>query len=121
MQHGICLCSSLYDVSSPNHIVNKLNIRGQSPLYAAALNGHVNIIKLLIKFGANPMIKSHVDHKNTESLLDVCARWNHIDCFEYLLKSIKWSIEYLQKVKKHCKGTKTKSLLKKYTPNQLLK
>jgi ankyrin repeat protein len=39
----------MYDISNPNHVLNHANSLGHTPLYVAALNGHLDIIKYLIE------------------------------------------------------------------------
>jgi len=46
----------IYSPSDPNHILNKLNENGFSPMYIAAKNGNTKVLELLLERGANPEI-----------------------------------------------------------------
>lgn len=56
---------------------------GNSSLHEAALNGHLDIVKLLIKHGANVNIKSYEMFQDTP-LVDASAN-GHLDVVQYLL------------------------------------
>ena len=59
----------MYNKESPKFILNTKNFFGQTPLYVAAKNGNLNIVKLLIEEGCNPFIKSATDLNSEESNL----------------------------------------------------
>ena len=63
--------SNMYQKTNPEHIINKLLWNGQTPLYVASKHGNVDCVKLLIKEGANPFIKSKVGQNEEESVLSV--------------------------------------------------
>lgn len=54
-------------------------------LLAAVRNGHVEIVDLLLKYGANHMVRSHVKHKGVMSLLAIAASEGHHDVITYFL------------------------------------
>jgi hypothetical protein len=43
-----------YDAESPHRLANKPNYKGYTPLYIACKNGHLELVRLLIEFKANP-------------------------------------------------------------------
>ncbi|CDW79759.1 UNKNOWN [Stylonychia lemnae] len=66
-------------INDPDHLVNKKNENGQTPLYVAAKNGHLRVIQFFIEEGANPHLLSIITSSNEEkqkkiereSILDV--------------------------------------------------
>jgi len=104
--------SSLFGTESEKHIINRANLRGQTPLYVATLNGNLNIIKLLLEMGANALLLSDTGSKKEESLLDVCVRWNHYSTLEFLLSSVNWPSKYISDSSKKCKTKDMKLLYK---------
>lgn len=49
-------------VASTEHLINKQNTQGNTPLQWAAYNGHVEIVKVLVSAGANLWIKNNAGH-----------------------------------------------------------
>ncbi len=47
----------------PDHILNKRDCKGLTPLYIAAQNGNLNVVKFLIEYGTPHGIESHVRDK----------------------------------------------------------
>ena len=116
MLQGIALSSSLFDSENENHIINRKNLRGQTPLYVAAQNGNINILSYLIKRGANPYILSDVDYHNKESIIDVSCRWSHYSALQFLLVNVKWKVSFLAQAAKLCGSKEMKNMLKKVKP-----
>ncbi|KAI7779320.1 hypothetical protein LA080_000991 [Diaporthe eres] len=54
-------------------------------LLAAVRNGHVEIVDLLLKYGASHMVGRHVKHKGVMSLLAIAASEGHHDIITYFL------------------------------------
>lgn len=79
----------------PDHLINKWNEHGQTPLYVATKNGHLKIIKFFIEEGANPHMKSYIKINSTEieeeSILDAAVRWRFTAIVNYLLTNFDWS------------------------------
>eukprot|EP00347_Sterkiella_histriomuscorum_P021488 403333804 len=82
----------MYEHDNPNHTINKPNTFGLRPLYLACLNGHLDVVSLLIENGANLLLGSivNLDTHKEESSLVVAARWNHAQVVNYLLEKFEW-------------------------------
>jgi len=50
----------MIEKSDPDHIVNKCDSEGHTPLYIAAQNGNLEVVKFLIENGAEFFIESKV-------------------------------------------------------------
>lgn len=102
----------MYDIDSPYHILNRLNTHGQSPLYVAAKHGHLDMMILLIKLGADPKIPSILENDELETILEVSVRWSHVQIAAYLLKNFKhWSkINIVQAFQHVCDDTDNPAL-----------
>ena len=77
----------MYDLSNPNHTVNRANTFGLRPLYIACLHGHIEVAQLLVKEGADPYLTSitNTDYNKSETNLKVTCRWHHNILVKYLL------------------------------------
>mgnify|MGYP003365275417 CR=1 FL=1 len=64
--------------------INDQDNAGNTPLHEAALNGHIDIVKLLVKEGANINVQSYDMFQDTP-LIDASAN-GHLDVVSYLLK-----------------------------------
>mmetsp|Transcript_1256 Transcript_1256/g.1291 ORF Transcript_1256/g.1291 Transcript_1256/m.1291 type:complete len:176 (-) Transcript_1256:7-534(-) len=80
----------IWDRTSPQHLINKSNNSHQTPLYVASKNGHLKVLEMLLVEGADPKIRSWIDDKQNESILQVAVRWSHLVVVEFLLESIRW-------------------------------
>ena len=67
----------------------------------ACAHGHLDIVKYLLKQGADPYLESFVDITETESILEVSARWSHTKIVVYLLENIRWNKRTIIKAKKN--------------------
>ena len=67
----------------------------------------------LIELGADPMIAS-----TGELPIQVAERWNHIDLFEYFLKSKLYDIKTITACFKDSKKPRIIRLIKKYTTQE---
>lgn len=65
--------------------VNHQNINGNTPLHWAALNGHLEIVKALVKAGADPTI---VNEAGRDAVVEAeySAKEKAAECAEWLLK-----------------------------------
>lgn len=50
----------MLEPSDPSHLLNHKNHFGQTPMYIAAKNGNLDVIKLLLSYKANYNIESDV-------------------------------------------------------------
>lgn len=84
----------LYERLDEKSLANKPNKIGQRPLYIAAKNGNLNLVKMLVHYGADPKLISLVRLPNgteiNDSVLGAAARWNNLEMVEYLLKEFSW-------------------------------
>ena len=120
-------------IEDHEHLINKRNKYGQTPLYVASKNGHLKVIQFFIKEGADPHLTSLIgdgfgsdDDLNKkfnessieeESILDVAVRWSHKSVAEYLIQNIDWSRDEIYKATKQSKRVDSKeltNLLKQY-------
>ena len=51
----------MLEPADPEHLVNKKNNQGQTPLYIAAKNGNMQIVKIIIDNKADYLLKSKVN------------------------------------------------------------
>lgn len=72
-----------------DHILNRKNRSGMSPLSLAVRDGLEPIVQHLIEAGCSITLKTH-----QESVLETACRWNHRVVVEYLLKH-QWSKQEL--------------------------
>lgn len=80
------------------YFVNKPNADGQTFLYTACLNGHLNVVKLLLDCDADYMIKCG-NGSEAISVLDAAVRWNHLKLVQFLIEDnefkLDWPRDYL--------------------------
>lgn len=69
--------------SDPNHILNRKNNLGLSPLYIASRNGNLGVVKYLCERKCDLKQKC-----NGESALAAAARWNHGPVVQYFLEVV---------------------------------
>ena len=93
------LSANLFDPSDENSAANRPNRIGHTPLYIASHNGHEEVIKHLLKFHANPMLKSKASEYEEESNLTVASRWKHAKVVQLYLELFDWPLEELKKAK----------------------
>jgi ankyrin repeat protein len=93
----------------PNHIINRKNQKGQTLLYFASKYGNLKIVQSLIEMGADPMIASA-----GELPVQVAERWNHIEVFEYYLKSKLYDPKVISACFKNTTKQPMARLVKKY-------
>ena len=77
-------------LDNPMSLVNKRDGRGYTPLYMAAMNGNLQLLKYLLNHEADPYIHSSIENQDSENILTVASRWGHLAIVEYLLKNVKW-------------------------------
>ena len=83
MRGSICLNSFKLTSSDSDHILNRKNNLGLSPLYIASRNGNLDVVKYLIEQNCDIKQKCH-----GESAMAVAARWNHGPVVEYFLNFV---------------------------------
>mmetsp|Transcript_5241 Transcript_5241/g.4832 ORF Transcript_5241/g.4832 Transcript_5241/m.4832 type:complete len:161 (+) Transcript_5241:1521-2003(+) len=103
----------MFSPDSKYHIVNRPNSLKQTPLYVAAKHGHLDMVKFLLSRGANPHILSFVSSMEQESVLEVSARWNHLQIVEHLLTVVDWTRQELKQALKSILNQQNQSELKR--------
>jgi hypothetical protein len=101
--------STLRGNKDPNHILNRKNEKGQTLLYVACKYGNIEMAKCLVMLGADHMVVSV-----GELPIQVSERWNHIELFEYLLKSGIYDSKVISACFKKTESKKTAELVRKY-------
>lgn len=87
------------EYSSPDSILNRKNLNGQTPLYIACKYGNSNAVTLLLKYRADPYIQSNAGSE-METCLEVSARWGYLNIVKILLAQADWPVRELQKAMK---------------------
>ena len=64
----------MYNNDSPNHLLNFPNSLGLTPLYVAALNGHLNVSFIVKTFNSCLDIKI-LDRTRCKSILEKHGKW----------------------------------------------
>ena len=105
----------LRDSADPENVVNRRNAIGHTPLYAAALHGHLPVVRLLLDLNANPALPS-VCSGQEEYPLQVAARWGHCHIVEYFLKCCSLSTHQIRLAFKSARPGPAKVLLKQRVP-----
>lgn len=105
----------IYEFGDPLSLVNKPNQIGQRPLYIAVKNGSLEIVKLLVRFHADPKLKSKITLSDGsfvhDSVLDAAARWNNIQILEYLLEKFEWTKQEKEAAASHSQSPSVKAML----------
>jgi hypothetical protein len=105
----------LRDSADPENVINRRNAIGHTPLYAAALHGHLPVVRLLLDLNANPALPS-ICSGQEEYPLQVAARWGHCHIVEYFLKCCSLSTHQVRLALKSARPGPAKTLLKQKVP-----
>lgn len=87
----------MMEKASSRSLVNAL-IEGQTPLYIAAKNGHTDVVRFLLKQGADPLAHSNCDDMQ-ETCLEVAVRWHYASVVQELMKK-SWPMDLLKRCRK---------------------
>lgn len=101
--------------NDPESAVNRKNIVGHTPLYEAALHGHLPVVRLLLDLGASPELPSCISSV-LEYPLQVAARWGHSHIVEYLLKTCTLNPKQIRLAFKSARPGPSRALLKQRVP-----
>ncbi|KAL4470400.1 hypothetical protein ABPG74_012011 [Tetrahymena malaccensis] len=95
--------------------MNKADSFGQTPLYCAAKNGNLEVIKILTKYKVNHKLLTYLNNDQTASdtAINVAARWGHIKVVEYLLDTFVWDKNDLKTSNKSTNNKEIKKLISK--------
>lgn len=88
----------LRDSTHPLALINKRNVKGQTPLYVACKNGNLEVVLQLISVKADHRLTSLIDREE-ETCLEVAVRWGHNKIVQELLK-LDWPKKCLEKARK---------------------
>ncbi|EAR89423.2 ankyrin repeat protein (macronuclear) [Tetrahymena thermophila SB210] len=95
--------------------MNKADSFGQTPLYCAAKNGNLEVIKILAKYKANHKLITYLnnDQSASDTAINVAARWGHVKVVEYLLDTFLWDKNDLKTASKSATNKEIKKLISK--------
>lgn len=97
--------------SHPFSLVNKRHIAtNQTPLYVAAKNGNLDVVRLLVEQGADHLITSLVEGAE-ETALEVSSRWGHVKVIEFLVSNCKWNDSIRKRAIKYSHSLEVRKLL----------
>lgn len=108
----------LHDLADRHSLVNAKNIYGHTPLYEAALHGHVAVVKLLLDNSADVHLPSSVSSTEEETPLEVAVRWNHLHVAEFLLQVSHFSKSELARALKLSRSDVIRRRLKTFKPSR---
>jgi len=99
----------------PDHLINTKDTNGHTPLYIAAKNGNLEVVKLLIESNANPLITSQISSRSRQSdtALETAVKWNHLNIAQYLLEKDLYPKTLVRKCLKLTTNKSMRSLLEK--------
>ena len=86
----------MWEISDPDHPINRRGFNRQTPLYVACKHGNLEVVKLLLNWGADPTYQSGVSETELESNLTVAVRWGHLSILETLLNEVLWPRDQFQ-------------------------
>lgn len=100
--------------SHPLSLLNRRNFQGQTLLYVAAKHGLLQVVKLLVQKGADHRVSSVLENE-TETALEVAARWGYVDVFRFLVLNLEWEPQVIERCAqlKPCVARLVKQLRKK--------
>ena len=104
----------MHDLPDRNSVVNSKSLSGHTPLYEAALNGHLAVVKLLLDNSADLHLSSSVSETEEETPLEVAVRWNHLHVAELLLQVGRFSKAELAGALKVCRSEVLRRRLKTF-------
>jgi len=105
----------LRDTTDPENVLNRRNAVGHTPLYEAALHGHLPVVRLLLDLNANPELPSACCGLE-EFPLQVAARWGYSHVVEYFLKCSSVSPYQIRLAFKSARPGPAKAMLKQRVP-----
>ena len=74
--------------------IDAQDVMGRTPLWYASCDGRMEVLKLLVEVGANPMVASNAGH----TPLDIARRNGHNICIPILEVSLKALIQVIVSV-----------------------
>jgi len=103
--------------SDPDALQNRQNPKGFRPIYEASRYGHLDVVKLLHDYGADPRLLSNVDNGDVENALNVACRWGHLKIVSWLLQAVKWSKRELKDAVSICANNELQRLVRSRIPS----
>mmetsp|Transcript_16001 Transcript_16001/g.13545 ORF Transcript_16001/g.13545 Transcript_16001/m.13545 type:complete len:139 (+) Transcript_16001:1071-1487(+) len=107
---------NIFGCSDPEHILNKRNKFGHTPLYVAAKNGNYDAVELLLGYNADPYLVSFIDQdeKNTELPIHAAIKWSYPKITQILLDKVNYDFKTLKKCYKLAPNDHIKEIIQKY-------
>lgn len=102
--------------NDPEAMQNRPNSKGFRPIYEAAKYGHLEVMKLLYDYGADPRLLSYIADREQENALDVACRWSHAGIVSWLLGAVKWSKRELKQASAICTNNELQRQVKARMP-----
>ena len=100
--------TEIIEILNKHKFINDFNYEKKTPLYAACLNGFINITNILLNNGANWL---QLYNNNEESVLDVATRMNYVLLVQFLLETKTWPIDYVKRAEDYCVKNRNKVIL----------
>lgn len=107
------------DYESPNSIINRKNLYGQTPLYIACKFGNERTVELLLKYNADPYIRSNAGN-DMESCIEVASRWGYLNIVKILVVQVSWPTRDLQKSMRITSNLQIKLYIKRFMKSRRL-
>lgn len=90
---GTCLINSIHNCQLTRYLINngaEVNAsdnRSKTALHYAIQQGRLDVTKLLLSFGANPMLRANL----CDDALQLCCLGGHLEIFNHLIANINYS------------------------------
>jgi len=106
----------ILEPNDPQHLLNKTNNQGWTPLYIAAKYGNLEVVKLLIEKKANYQIKCRANpNQSKEELpIKVASKWGYAEVVDYLLKNGEYDNKTIKSCIKKSSNLTVRTTLQKY-------
>jgi len=105
---------NMIDKTDPEHLLNQHDLEGYAPLHLAAINGNLEIAKILIQSGADHLVESKANKGKVKDIpIELAVRWNHATVVEYLLEKSEYPKDVLVRCLKNAENNHMKELIKK--------
>jgi hypothetical protein len=103
--------------NDPDALQNRPNSKGLRPIYEASKYGNLDVVQLLLDYGADPRLTSAVSDIEHENALDVACRWGHGNIVGWLLGAAKWSKRELKSAADVCMNSELQRTVKARIPS----
>jgi len=105
---------NMIDKTDPEHLLNQHDLDGYAPLHIAAINGNLEITKILIESGADHLVEAKANKgKVKDAPIELAVRWNHGLVVKYMLEKSEYPKDVLLRCLKSAENNHMKELIKK--------